>query len=627
MTGAVTTGAFVMSGLGAYYLLSGEHTGPARLFVRLGVTVGLVASLCQLWPTGDAEGVQVADLQPAKLAAMEGLFRTSQSVGIVLIGQPNVQTQTIDNAIEVPSVLSFLTYRAWTAEVKGLDAFPRDQWPDAIALLYYAYHIMVGLGTLFILAMLIAGFWLWRGRLWTAHWALWMLLLATPFPFLANTAGWMTTELGRQPWLVYALIRTADGTSPLVSSANILFTTLGFAGMYTIMSLLYVVVLVKEVGHGPDPEPTPIAMAADEVMESLWFALVAVMLAMYVLLDGFDLGAGAIYFSVARTDLERRLVLRSIGPVWDGNEVWLLAAGGTLFFTFPRLYAAGFSGFYLPLMIVLWLLMLRGLALELRSHMQNNVWSGLWDGLFCLGSTLLAIFYGAALGNVVRGVPLNAQGYFFEPLWTDFNPSSAAPGVLDWYTVLVGLLALAALALHGAHYIAVKTEDLVNSRCRRLARRAWVATTVLTLLTTVATFAIKPTMLTGFVARPWGVVFPLLAVGGLAAIRWTHVHQHDGRSLIASGAYLAGMLTSAAFTLYPAVLPAILPGLQPDDRQRRCPDVWARRRSGVVGPGHGPRGGLLRHDLSPVSRQSPPYRWRCQLLTDLPARGEIEAAS
>jgi cytochrome d ubiquinol oxidase subunit I len=257
MTGAVTTGAFVMSGLGAYYLLSGEHARPARLFVRLGVTVGLVASLCQLWPTGDAEGVQVAELQPAKLAAMEGLFRTSQSAGIVLIGQPNVQTQTIDNAIEIPAALSFLTYRAWTAEVKGLDAFSRDQWPDAIALLYYAYHIMVGLGTLFILAMLLAGFLLVRGRLWTARWALWMLLLATPFPFLANTAGWMTTELGRQPWLVYALLRTADGTSPLVSSANILFTTLGFAGMYTIMSLLYVVVLVKEVGHGPDPEAAP----------------------------------------------------------------------------------------------------------------------------------------------------------------------------------------------------------------------------------------------------------------------------------------------------------------------------------------------------------------------------------
>jgi cytochrome d ubiquinol oxidase subunit II len=294
-------------------------------------------------------------------------------------------------------------------------------------------------------------------------------------------------------------------------------------------------------------------------MESLWFVLVALMLAVYVLLDGFDLGAGAIHPFVARTEVERRMVYQAIGPVWDGNEVWLLAAGGTLFFTFPRLYAAAFSGFYLPLMIVLWLLMLRGLALELRSHIQNAVWSDLWDGLFFVGSTLLAIFYGAALANVIRGVPLDAQGYFFEPLWTDFNPSGPTPGILDWYTILVGLLALAALVLHGAHYIAFKTEGSVNSRARALARRAWLATLVLTIFATIVTFTVRPGLFSSFVARPWGVVFPMLAVGGLGAIWWSHVQRHDGRGLVASGAYLAGMLTSAAFTLYPAVLPAVDP--------------------------------------------------------------------
>ena len=254
MSGAVITGAFVMSGLGAYYLLAGEHTRHARVFVTTGVVAGLVASLLQLWPTGDAEGVQVTYVQPAKLAAMEGLFHTTPGAGVVILGQPNVSTETIDNAIEVPNVLSFLTYRAWTAQVQGLDATPRDQWPDTIPLLYYSYHIMVGLGTVFILIMILAAYLLWRGRIWGAQQALWMLLLATPFPFVANTAGWMTAELGRQPWLAYGLIRTADGSSPLVSSGNILFTTLGFAGMYTIMSLLYVVVLVKEVMHGPEGE-------------------------------------------------------------------------------------------------------------------------------------------------------------------------------------------------------------------------------------------------------------------------------------------------------------------------------------------------------------------------------------
>jgi cytochrome bd ubiquinol oxidase subunit I len=255
MSGAVVTGAFVMAGLGAYYLLSGEHTDHARLFVRTGVVAGLIASLVQLWPTGDAEGVQVTQYQPVKLAAMEGLFNTTPGAGIVLIGQPNMETQTIDNSVEVPDALSFLTYRAWTAQVSGLEAFPEAAWPDTIPLLYYSYHTMVGLGTLFIVVMGLAAYLLWRGSLWNARWALWMLLLATPFPFVANTAGWMTTELGRQPWLAYGLIRTSEGSSPLVSGGNILFTTLGFAGMYTVMSLLYVVVLAKEVAHGPQAEP------------------------------------------------------------------------------------------------------------------------------------------------------------------------------------------------------------------------------------------------------------------------------------------------------------------------------------------------------------------------------------
>src|SRR6266581_2488522 len=178
-------------------------------------------------------------------------------------------------------------------------------------------------------------------------------------------------------------------------------------------------------------------------MPTLWFILVAFTLIMYVLLDGFDLGAGIIHLVAARTDSERRLILRAIGPVWDGNEVWLIAAGATLFFTFPLLYASSFSGFYLPLIMVLWLLMLRGIAIEMRSRIPSPVWSAFWDGVFFLGSALLAIFLGAALGNVIRGVPLNKDATFFEPLWTDFfNPFSPTPGILDWYTVLVGLTAL-----------------------------------------------------------------------------------------------------------------------------------------------------------------------------------------
>jgi cytochrome d ubiquinol oxidase subunit II len=290
-------------------------------------------------------------------------------------------------------------------------------------------------------------------------------------------------------------------------------------------------------------------------METLWFVLVAFMLTMYVVLDGFDLGIGAIHLFVAKTDVERRLVLQAIGPVWDGNEVWLVAAAGTLFFTFPRLYGASMSGFYLPLMIVLWLLMLRGLAVELRSR-GNAVWSGLWDTLFCLASALLPFFLGAGIANVVRGVPLNAQGYFFEPLWTDLDPRSLNPGILDWYTVLIGGLAFAALVMHGAHFLALKTEGALQTRARRIGARVWLATIMLAALGTAATFFVRPGLLTSFGARPWGSVFPLIAVGGLVGVRFFGARGRDGASLVSSAFFLAGMLASSALALYPDVLPA-----------------------------------------------------------------------
>src|SRR5215813_11099621 len=207
-------------------------------------------------------------------------------------------------------------------------------------------------------------------------------------------------------------------------------------------------------------------------METIWFWLVALMIAMYVLLDGFDLGAGAIHWLVAKTDDERRQVLASIGPVWDGNEVWLIAAGGTLYFAFPQLYASAFSGFYLPLMMVLWLLMLRGIGIELRTHIDNAVWQKFFDSLFFLASALLAVFFGAALGNVIRGVPLGSDGYFFEALWTDFRVGPN-PGILDWYTVLAGVVALVTLTAHGALYVALKTEGEINCRSRVVAVSLW----------------------------------------------------------------------------------------------------------------------------------------------------------
>ncbi len=290
-------------------------------------------------------------------------------------------------------------------------------------------------------------------------------------------------------------------------------------------------------------------------METIWFCLVAVMLAMYVVLDGFDLGAGIVHLLVARNDVERRLVLHSIGPVWDGNEVWLLAGGGTLYFAFPALYASSFSGFYLPLMMVLWLLIMRGVSVEFRNHVSGAIWAAFWDGCFALASVLLAIFYGAALGNVVRGVPLDAQGHFFVSLWTNFRVGPN-PGVLDWYTVMIGVAALAALTLHGAFWVAHKTEGQLQSRARFLAAVVWWLVALLTGLITYASFRIQPKLWPNFPAHPWGAVFPALAVAGLFAAIWFSRKRDDLKAFLASCAYLLGMLTSAAFSLYPWVLPA-----------------------------------------------------------------------
>ncbi len=289
-------------------------------------------------------------------------------------------------------------------------------------------------------------------------------------------------------------------------------------------------------------------------MGTVWFCLVSLMLAVYVVLDGFDLGAGILHLLVAKTAEERRAVIATIGPVWDGNEVWLLAAGGTLYLAFPVLYASSFSGFYLPLIIVLWLLVLRGTSIEFRNTLKSPVWTPFWDVVFNLSSLLLALFFGAALGNVVRGVPLDANHWFFEPLWTNFRVG-AHTGILDWYTILVGLAAVAALALHGALWIALKTEGAIEQRAERLVRPLWVLVVLLTFAITAATLYLQPQVGMNLRSHPWGFLFPVIAVVGLV-LEMYFLRRSRLRAFLASCAYLAGMLSSAAFGLYPDVLPA-----------------------------------------------------------------------
>jgi len=251
MSGAVITGAFVMASVGAFYLLWGKHMEHGRIFVRTGVVAGCIFSILQLFPTGDGQGRMLVRYQPATLAAMEALFHSQPGAPLVIIGQPDVDARRIDNPLIVPKALSFLTYRRWSARVQGLDEFPQQLWPQNVPLLYYSYHIMVGLGTIFIATLVVASWLLWRGKLFDTHWMLWILLLSLPFPYIANTAGWMTAELGRQPWLVYGLMRTADGYSRTVSAGNGMFTLLGFMGMYTVLGILFLFLVHREIEHGP----------------------------------------------------------------------------------------------------------------------------------------------------------------------------------------------------------------------------------------------------------------------------------------------------------------------------------------------------------------------------------------
>jgi cytochrome d ubiquinol oxidase subunit I len=252
MIASVVTASFVMASVGAFYLLTGRNEQYGRTFVRLGVIAATISAFLMVFPTGDGQGKNIAWHQPATLAAMEGLFETQQGAPMAIIGQPDFEKRRLDNPLIIPRVLSFLTYQRWGAEVKGINEFPPDRLPDNMLLLYYCYHIMVGLGTIFIGVMTLASLSLWRARLYGSRLLLWVLMLMLPFPYIATTAGWITAEVGRQPWLIYGIMRTPAGVSPHVSAGNALFTLIGFMGIYTVLAILFLFLVSREIEEGPE---------------------------------------------------------------------------------------------------------------------------------------------------------------------------------------------------------------------------------------------------------------------------------------------------------------------------------------------------------------------------------------
>ena len=251
MTAAVVTGSFAMAGISAYWLLLGQHREVATRGLRIAVIAASIATVIQIFPTGDRNGKLVADHQPATLAAMEGLFDSGPYAKLAIIGQPDMKNRRLENPIEVPGLLSFLAYGSFGSTVVGLNDIPPDQWPDNVPLVYYAYHVMVGLGTAFIALALFSLLQVWRGALFRQRWLLWCWMLAIPFPYIATTAGWVTAEAGRQPWIVHGLMRTSQGTSPQVGAGDTLFTLLGFSGLYLVVGILFLFLIGREIAHGP----------------------------------------------------------------------------------------------------------------------------------------------------------------------------------------------------------------------------------------------------------------------------------------------------------------------------------------------------------------------------------------
>ena len=292
-------------------------------------------------------------------------------------------------------------------------------------------------------------------------------------------------------------------------------------------------------------------------MEMLWFWLVSVMIAIYAVMDGFDFGAGILHHFVARTDAERREVLGAIGPYWDGNEVWLLAGGGSLFLAFPKVLASGFSGFYLAMFMVVWTLILRGIAIEFRSHVADRMWRSFWDFVFTFASVLMPVLLGAALGNVVRGVPVDDSGYFSIPLFTSFGTRNPV-GILDWYTVLMGVFVLLTITSHGALFLAWKTAGDVHERARKIALPAWVLTAVLGGLATLATAHVNPDLYANLPNAPLAWIGLLLFMGGLATVFWGQLRRRHLLAFVGSAAFIIGLLAATAACVFPVMLKSSL---------------------------------------------------------------------
>ena len=475
---------------------------------------GLAAAVLVAFPTGDLQAKIVARYQEPVLAAMEGRFETGPMAEITLIGQPNVKERRIDNPIKIPGVLSFLAYGTFHSDVRGLDAFPPDTWPTNIELLYYAFHVMAGLGTMFIALMGLANLQRFRGRLEPSPVLLWVLMLAFPFPYIANTAGWMTTELGRQPWLIYGLYRTQDGYSDVVSSGDVLFTLIGMAGLYFVLGLLFLYLVGREILHGPEPRHR----RGGARMVEVWFGLLCFTLMVFVVLDGWNIGAGAAALIAGKTGAERREIVAAIGPLWSWHEVWLRGVRRHVPARLPESHGHLVRR-VLPRALARALVVhpARHLPRGRRPHRRQAV-------AIVVGLRLRRVERAArravwcrarqrdpgraprraAASSACRSSPTLACA-------AEWGSSTGTPCRSRCFTTVL-------LAAHGATYLRLKTIGRVHQRSERLARQLWTTALVLFAVISLETWVVRPALYEAMVERPLAWLAIAVVVAGAWAL-------------------------------------------------------------------------------------------------------------
>jgi cytochrome bd ubiquinol oxidase subunit I len=592
LLGALILGAFFVMSISAYYVLKDRHLEFAKKSFRIALVAGTIGTVA-IPIAGHVQADLVSTTQPAKLAAFEGHYKTSnEGAPMYLFGIPDTKEQRIKGGLAIPGGLSFLLHGNFSTPVKALDSFPEKDRPP-VFVPFLTYHLMVSMGMAMLFLCALGCYHLFRTKtLFEKKWLLRLFVGAVFAPFLANQAGWVSAEVGRQPWIVYGLLRTTDAVSKVLHSEQVLGSIVMFILIYSLLFLVWVFVLNTKIQHGPADHDEPksagdppgssagqwldvaVGMAdpaspsmtnvrekpkTSEHLASLltdsfalqvtmdihifWFVVLGILLAGYAVLDGFDLGVGILHLTV-RTDQERRLFLNAIGPLWDGNEVWLVTFGGALFAAFPKAYATAFSGFYVPFMGLLFALIFRGVSMEFRSKRDSVRWRKAWDVAFFVSSFSATALFGIAVGNAIQGIPIAEDQEFYATLKVLLRP----------YPLLVGAFSVATCAMHGAIYLVLKTEGGLQQKLIRWVWRTFGAFITLYMLTTIITLVQSPEVTRHFKEWPIAWVVVMLNVLAIANIPRALFHGKPGTAFVSSSATILALTFLFGIALFPNLL-------------------------------------------------------------------------